>query len=60
MVETVTEVWASDDLMTRAEKIVRVTGNVGAVGGMVINVYRLLQAYQEADEAQADLEVDVR
>lgn len=40
---------ASDDLMTRAEKIVHVLGYRGAVGGFVINVYRVLQAYEKAD-----------
>ena len=43
---------AKDDLLTRAEKIVRMMGFEGAVGGYVINIYRLLQAYEQADAAE--------
>ena len=43
----------SDDLMTRAEKIVHVLGYRGAVGGFVINVYRVLQKYEELDRTKA-------
>ena len=44
---------AEDDLMTRAEKIVHVLGYRGAIGGFVINVYRVLQAYEKADREKA-------
>ena len=49
-------VYASDDLMTRAEKIVHVLGSRGAVGGFAIDVFRVLQEYERADseEARAD------
>lgn len=46
---------ADDDLMTRAEKIVHVMGMRGAVGGFVINVYRVLQAYEREDREKAEL-----
>ena len=42
-------VYASDDLMTRAEKIVHIMGYRGATAGFAINIYRLLQAYEKAD-----------
>ncbi len=43
-------VYADDDLMTRAEKIVHLMGVRGAVGGYAVNVFRLLQAYEKADQ----------
>lgn len=40
---TTVTVIATDDLMTRAEKIVHFMGFRGATGGYAINVFRLLQ-----------------
>ena len=42
---------ADDDLMTRAENIVRLFGYRGAVGNFVLDLYRLLQAYEKLDAA---------
>ena len=42
--------YKKDDLVTRAEKIVDMWGLKGAVGGYVINVYRILQKYTELDK----------
>ena len=41
--------FASDDLMTRAEKIVHLMGYRGAVAGFAVNVFRLLQEYERLD-----------
>lgn len=43
----------TDDLMTRAEKIVYAVGYRGAVGNYVIAVYRVLQAYEKVDSQVA-------
>ena len=43
---------SNDDLMTRAEKIVKIVGYTGAVSGIVIDVYRLLQKYEKLDKEQ--------
>ena len=43
---------AADDLVTRAEKVVAILGYRGAVGGFVLDVYRVLKGYEELD-AQA-------
>ena len=45
--------YAGDDLMTRAEKIVHLLGYRGAVGGFVLEVYRMLQTYERLDREAA-------
>jgi hypothetical protein len=51
---------SGDDLMSRAEKIVRVMGFRGAVGGYTLDIYRMLQKYEKLDndEANARAEAD--
>lgn len=44
------ELFASDDLLKRAENIVYFVGYRGAVGGFVLEVYRLLKAYEALDQ----------
>lgn len=46
-------VYADDDLMTRAQKIVHLLGFRGATGGHAVDVFRLLQAYEKADRDAA-------
>jgi hypothetical protein len=50
--DTIT-LYASDDLMTRAEKIVWMVGYRGAIGGYVLDMYRLLQTYERLDRESA-------
>jgi hypothetical protein len=46
-------VYAEDDLMTRAQKIVHLLGFRGATGGFAVDVFRLLQAYEKADREKS-------
>ena len=50
--ETIT-LYAKDDLITRAENVVYLLGYRGAVGNYVIEIYRLLQKYEELDKKEA-------
>ena len=49
------QVYAEDDLMTRAENIVYMMGQRGAVAEYVISMYRLLQTYEKLD-VEAELQ----
>lgn len=40
----------SDDVIVRAEKIIRFLGYTGAVGNMVLDVYKILKAYDNLDK----------
>ena len=42
------ELFASDDLITRAEKITKIFVR-GAIGSYIIDVYRILQCYEKLD-----------
>jgi len=42
--------YANDDLVQRAEKIVYLLGYRGAVGNYVFDVYKTLKLYKELDE----------
>jgi hypothetical protein len=49
--------YADDDLLTRAEKLVFLMGFTGAVGDHVLTMYKALKMYQELD-LKNDQEVD--
>lgn len=42
--------YAGDDLMTRAQKIVHILGFRGDVGGFILETYRMLQKYEQLDK----------
>jgi len=45
--------YAADDLLTRAENIVRFMGYSGEIGGIVLDMYRFLQLYEKLDAEAA-------
>lgn len=48
--------YAADDLMTRAEKLVWMMGWRGSgIGGRIIDVYRFLQVYEKLDRERDGL-----
>jgi hypothetical protein len=47
--------YAEDDLVTRAEKIVWILGHRGAVGNFVLEVHRMLKKYEELGQKAASM-----